>query len=904
MRLYGALSELAELIIRLASGKTVKISSENQPSGASEKVVKIPDMGTTDEDKMVLAVTQQTLDNKTLTGSVVAGSSTIKVQGADITNTRLLQLQSGQQIALRYISTAANRLYLGTGTDVKEMVDLDTTQTLAGKTINASANTITSLNPASGSTFATVAGHADKVVKYDNGGIPQVAKIVNANIDDAAGIVGSKLSDNSVAVAKLASMTSADLAGKVTDETGSGALVFGTGPTLTNAKVSGYEDFNHTTTPGSNPTGAVRVYAKSDNKLYTLSPGGIEQAVGSGGSVLLINKATHGFLAADVGCPVYLNASGDYVKAQADTAAKAEVAGLINKIVDTNNFEVCLGGEVSSVGANAVAGGTLTPGEMYFLSPITAGLLVTTEPTVVGQISKPVGIARTASSIDFFNMRGATVGGANVQTQIALAGAALVSQTTNIQNVTAYTAGELTGWVFIDATTDRRFYIKVQFVKDASGAWKCAYQTTGDTPPQGFNVDVIVSGPDAFVQVQMPPVAGWVSGSVTFALNAPAVGATLPLQINSSLVSNTDGSVLTSKLVTGMVVTDSSLMFRNRIINGDMKIDQRNAGAAVTISNTAAITYVVDRFYGYGSVSSKFSLQRNAGAVTPPAGFTNYLGATSLSAYTAVSGDEFSLGQGIEGFNIADLAWGTASAQSVTISFWVRSSLTGTFACAARNSATTRSYVFTYSISVANTWEYKTVTIPGDTSGTWLTDNGAGMYLSFSLGAGATKSTTAGSWQAGTFIHATGATSLVGTSGATLYITGVQLESGSVATPFERRPIGTELQLCQRYCIRESVMGYGVPGFSDTTSVSLHGLSFRVEMRAPPQSLVTSGSFEIRRGGILATNVASIALLETTKMGAKIQATGTAASLTVGQGVLLANQIAATEAHLIISAEL
>jgi hypothetical protein len=304
-------------------------------------------------------------------------------------------------------------------------------------------------------------------------------------------------------------------------------------------------------------------------------------------------------------------------------------------------------------------------------------------------------------------------------------------------------------------------------------------------------------------------------------------------------------------------VDSAPLSYRNKIINGDMRIDQRNAGASVTITNIAAITYVLDRFYAYGTVSSKFSVQRNSGAVTPPAGFTNYLGVTSLSAYTPVAGDEFSIGQTLEGFNVADLGWGTADAKAITISFWARSSLTGTFSCAARNSATNRGYVFTYSISSANTWEYKTVTIPGDTSGTWLTDNNVGIYLSWSLGAGATKSTTAGSWAAGTFINATGATSVVGTNGATFYLTGVQLEVGSKASAFERRPYGLEEQLCKRYCHVTSggLQSAGVPVAGTSWVMTVVDI-FPVQMRAVPVE-TGSGSITVDLAGVTGNSVGS-----------------------------------------------
>ena len=255
---------------------------------------------------------------------------------------------------------------------------------------------------------------------------------------------------------------------------------------------------------------------------------------------------------------------------------------------------------------------------------------------------------------------------------------------------------------------------------------------------------------------------------------------------------------------------------RNRIINGDMQIDQRNAGASGTAS-----AYTVDRWQYYATQSSKGTWQQNAGSVTPPAGFTNYLGFTSSSAYTVTASDVFQIAQYIEGFNVADLGWGTASARTVTLSFWVRSSLTGTFGGALVNSATNRSYSFSYSISSANTWEQKSITIAGDTTGTWLTNNGNGVQVNFALGVGSTYSGTSGSWAGTLYLSATGATSVVGTNGATFYITGVQLEPGSTATPFERRSYGQELALCQRY-FQKSYNQTTVPGTGTTTGMISH----------------------------------------------------------------------------------
>jgi len=243
----------------------------------------------------------------------------------------------------------------------------------------------------------------------------------------------------------------------------------------------------------------------------------------------------------------------------------------------------------------------------------------------------------------------------------------------------------------------------------------------------------------------------------------------------------------------------SNPTMRNRIINGAMVIDQRNSGAAT--ANTIS-GYTIDRWAIYQSTTGKLIAQQNQNSVTPPAGFTKYLGVTSQSAYSVASSDAYQLYQFIEGYNIADLGWGTANAKTVTLSFQVYSSLTGNFGGSIYSSSasTQRSYPFTYSVPVANTWTQISITVPGDTfTNTFNTTNGQGLNVNFGLGSGSTYTTSTTGWQTGVFIQPTGTISVVGTNGATFYITGVQFEVGTTATPFEYRQYGTELALCQRY---------------------------------------------------------------------------------------------------------
>jgi hypothetical protein len=289
--------------------------------------------------------------------------------------------------------------------------------------------------------------------------------------------------------------------------------------------------------------------------------------------------------------------------------------------------------------------------------------------------------------------------------------------------------------------------------------------------------------------------------------------------------------------------TGTPLGFRNRLINSDMRIDQRNAGATVNTD----LAFPLDRWKAFrNGGAATFTSQRSTVA---PDNATNSLLYTVGTGAAPGASDYSGLSHTIEGFNIADLGWGTASAKPVTISFKVRSSVTGSFGLSLRNSANNRSYIASFTIAAANTWETKTITVPGDTTGTWLTDNGAGLIVLFDLGVGSTFSDTAGSWLAANKFGLTGGTKLIATSGATFHVTEVQLEAGSVATPFERRPYGTEFALCQRYFYKPNNLVNGsyslYSGYVAGLNVTFgHTYFHPVVMRSSP-TVTVGGTFSV-----------------------------------------------------------
>ena len=300
-----------------------------------------------------------------------------------------------------------------------------------------------------------------------------------------------------------------------------------------------------------------------------------------------------------------------------------------------------------------------------------------------------------------------------------------------------------------------------------------------------------------------------------------------------------DASGGNTATINSMTPTADSLQgFRNRIINGAMMIAQRGTSAV-----TSSGSYPVDRFSITNTTDGAFSAQQDA---TAPTGFVNSLKYTVTTADSSLASTQVAfVRHKIEGTNVSDLAWGSASAKTVTLSFQVRSSVTGTFGGALRNSADDRSYPFTYSISSANTWETKSVTIAGDTSGTWLTTTGIGIQIIFSLGSGSSRVGTAGAWATAEYTGATGETNLMATLNATWYITGAQLEVGSVATPFERRDYGRELAMCQRYAYKLGAISLAKMRELDRSRVGFYVLPVEMRTAVTVPSISTTDAISV-----------------------------------------------------------
>ena len=438
--------------------------------------------------------------------------------------------RTGTHGSLKYATALASKFKIGALGAEAEVADVSSGQTLTNKTISGASNTISDIGLSSQVTGVLPANNGGTGVA--NNVAATLTRTGNFDLNLTTSGVTSLALPTSGTVATIAGVqviSNKDYQGGVASNTNRMILPSATLATLNTL---------------TNVEGGI-AYATDTDALYTNDGVAWNALTGGGGSsVVTITQTAHGYTTSNLGAPLYLTAGNLYSLAKADAANTAEVIGLISSINNVNSFVMLIGDGVLTVNT-AVSGGALVVGDAYFVSATTAGLITATEPSVIGNVSKPIGVAVSTTQLQYTpGLRGVVVGGTNALTTIAFSNSA----TSNIQSVSAYQAGELSGYVSIAATSSSKFFIKAQFSKNAAGTdFNLSYQISGETPPASFVMSVTSAG---LIQITIGTLAGFTAASITYGLNAPAVGATFPLSISArNVIGDVSGTAVPANYV-------------------------------------------------------------------------------------------------------------------------------------------------------------------------------------------------------------------------------------------------------------------------------------------------------------------------------------------------------------------
>lgn len=609
-------------------------------SQAANVIISLPNLSA--DDTAVTEAASQALSNKTSVGvgNFTISSSTIS-STASITLTpsagnpvsvngpvvvrsgsdlRLNDATNTNSIIITRPASISTTRTISIPDDTGNFVLTTATQTLTNKTISGAANTLSNISLTSSVTGVLPAANGgtgvNSTATFPSSGT--VAVLTDISASQLSGIVpGSK---GGTGVNNAGSLTYGTNNITLTTS-GATSLTLPTSGTV--ATLAGSETLlNKLISSTGALTGALTLPAGTDAQKpgeigqpaavdgmvrYNSTSGsfegranGVWSGIGGGGTTDRVNQNSHGFVVGDL---LYVIGANTYAKAIASAANTAEVVGMVSRIIDANNFEITLSGEVSGLGSPT----PLVSGEVYFLSATTAGLATITEPTTIGQVSVPVGIASSTTTMYIAPKRGVVVGGVNARSQVSLTSGAV----TNVQDVGTYDAGELTGWVFISSAAPVRFYLSARFAKSgAGGDFNLSYSTTGDTPPAGFLVDITTTG---IIRVTLPASSGTTS-AINYALNAPAIGASFPLTVDA-------GTILSGTVGAARLPAPSSYADAEATRMG-LKIYRTgvayNGGNTITATGTTGITY--SSFVPYqmqdGTWRMKININANTSAST------------------------------------------------------------------------------------------------------------------------------------------------------------------------------------------------------------------------------------------------------------------------------------------------